>query len=134
MPSYICLELNSAIFNLSSSSPPGTRNSSQYPVLITPDAQGACATGFFIAPVYQLGSYQQLDSAGGLLSSSEVNNLRQMMSLWQTGGLTSGSSGSSPFNLSYQEGGAIAAAVVAVWALAWGIRSMVKTINPDSSE
>jgi hypothetical protein len=40
----------------------------------------------------------------------------------------------SPFNLSYSEGGAIAAAVVAVWALAWGIRSSVKTINLDSSE
>jgi hypothetical protein len=40
----------------------------------------------------------------------------------------------SPFTLSVSEGGIIAAAVVTLWALAWGIRSTVKTLSDSSQE
>lgn len=40
----------------------------------------------------------------------------------------------NPFNLSISEGGALSVAIVTLWALAWGIRSVTKTINHDGGE
>lgn len=36
----------------------------------------------------------------------------------------------SPFNLSIEQGGAVAVAVLSVWAVAWAFRVVIKALNP----
>jgi len=41
---------------------------------------------------------------------------------------------SSPFRLTAEQGGSIGVAIGAVWALAWGIRVLLRLLQPDARE
>lgn len=38
-----------------------------------------------------------------------------------------------PFQLSLAEGAQIASAILAVWAVAWGIRTLIRVLNSDGN-